>query len=171
MGIEPKNKGFTLIELIVVIGILGTLAVGAMVALNPLAQFQKANDARRKSDLAQIQRALESYYQDHNNYPGGNESNGYKIQDWDTARQNFKDGSSPVDWGSAWQPYMNVLPKNPNSSSHYAYYSPDGQSYYLYASLDRVSSSDQCQGAAPCGTTACVSGKCNFGVSSPDVTP
>jgi len=156
MEIEVKNKGFTLLEMIIVIGILGILAVGAIVALNPLAQFEKANDARRKSDLAQIQRALETYYQDHNQYPTNTDS--YQI-----------DG---VPWGSSWQPYMNVLPEDPTSSKHYAYYSPDGQSYYIYASLDRVDTSDQCQGSAPCGsTTVCGGGKCNYGVSSPNVTP
>jgi general secretion pathway protein G len=159
MGIELKYKGFTLIELVVTIGILGILAVGALVALNPLAQFQKANDTRRKSDLAQVQRALEVYYQDHSRYPTYT-NNTYQIN-----------GAA---WGSSWQPYMNVVPKDPTSSHHYAYYSSNGQSYYIYASLDRVSASDQCQAVspAPCGSaTACGSGKCNFGVSSPDVKP
>ena len=156
-----RASGFTLIELIVVIGILGILAVAALVVLNPLAQFQKADDARRKSDLAQIQRGLELYYQDHNQYPAYT-TDTYQI--------------SGVVWGSNWSPYMSVLPSDPIPTNHYVYYvSTDGQSYYLYTSLDRPSSSDLCKGVSPvpCGsTTACGSGNtCNYGVSSSNVSP
>jgi prepilin-type N-terminal cleavage/methylation domain-containing protein len=159
-----KNKGFTLVELIVAIGILGILAIAAIVALNPYAQLQKANDARRKSDLAQIQRVLESYYQDNNKYPIATAAP-YQIPG--------------VSWGSSWQPYINVLPKDPISSKHYVYYST-GESYYIYASLDRGNSDPKtCSGnlcSAPTNSgidmrAACGSGNCDFGVSSPDVTP
>ncbi|MGA2911511.1 MAG: prepilin-type N-terminal cleavage/methylation domain-containing protein [Candidatus Levyibacteriota bacterium] len=166
MEIKFKNEGFTLIELIVVIGILGILAVGALLVLNPLAQFQKANDVRRKSDLAQIQRALEVYYQDNNKYPIVATAP-YQIPG--------------VSWGNSWQPYMDVLPQDPSSSKNYVYYSPSGQSYYIYASLDRGSNDPAaCSGglcSAPANSsinmqTACGSGgDCNYGVSSPDVTP
>jgi prepilin-type N-terminal cleavage/methylation domain-containing protein len=159
-----RNKGFTLIELIIVIGILGVLAVAAVVALNPIAQFQKANDVRKKSDLAQIQRALESYYQDNNSYPVVIASP-YQIPG--------------VAWGKSWEPYMTLLPQDPDSSKQYVYYS-DGQTYYIYASLDRGSNDAQaCNNdlcSAPTGSsidmkTACGGGPCDFGVSSPDVTP
>ena len=169
MRIKLKNKGLTLIELVIVIGILGILAVAALVALNPLAQFQKADDVRRKSDLAQIQRALESFYQDYGSYPQN--TSDYLITYIDKTQNS--PASVTVQWGSSWQPYMNVFPKDPSSSNHYAYYSPDGQSYYLYAILDRVNTSDQCQAKSPvpCGDPICGTGGCNYGVSSPNVTP
>ncbi|MFH1456844.1 MAG: prepilin-type N-terminal cleavage/methylation domain-containing protein [Patescibacteria group bacterium] len=62
-----KNKGFTLIELLVVIAIIGLLATLAVVALNNARA--KARDARRISDIKQIQTALEMYYNDANLYP------------------------------------------------------------------------------------------------------
>ncbi|HOY56341.1 MAG TPA: prepilin-type N-terminal cleavage/methylation domain-containing protein [bacterium] len=63
-----KNiKGFTLIELLVVISIIGLLSTLAMVALTN-ARI-KARDARRVSDIKQIQTALELYAQDANRYP------------------------------------------------------------------------------------------------------
>ena len=43
-------------------------------------QFKKADDTKRKSDLAQIQRALEAYYQDFGMYPDDNNATStYKI--------------------------------------------------------------------------------------------
>jgi prepilin-type N-terminal cleavage/methylation domain-containing protein len=63
-----KNlRGFTLIELLVVIAIIGLLSTMAVYAYN-LARVE-ARDAKRKSDLKQIQKALELYYDDFGTYP------------------------------------------------------------------------------------------------------
>ncbi|MFA4834332.1 MAG: type II secretion system protein [Patescibacteria group bacterium] len=62
-----KQKGFTLIELLVVIAIIGLLSTLAVVALNNARQ--KSRDAKRVSDIKQIQTALELYYNDANAYP------------------------------------------------------------------------------------------------------
>jgi prepilin-type N-terminal cleavage/methylation domain-containing protein len=157
-----KRNGFTLIELIVVIGIIAIMASAVIAVLNPLGQFQKSQDARRKSDLAQIQRGLEAYYQDYQSYPSAVDG---KIAP-------LPDGTA-VNWGSSWQPYMNVIPVDPESSHSYAYTS-DGQSYRVYASLDRGSSDPQaCNGGAVCtnATGLNCGGTCNYGVSSPNVSP
>src|SRR3989344_9497938 len=52
-----KSKGFTLIELLIVITIIGILASLTLASYS--GTQQKARDAVRKSDLAQIKRALE----------------------------------------------------------------------------------------------------------------
>ncbi|MBU1070815.1 type II secretion system GspH family protein [Patescibacteria group bacterium] len=57
-----KNKGFTLIELLVVISIIGVLA--GMAAFNFQQARERARDVQRKSDLKQLQNALESYKND-----------------------------------------------------------------------------------------------------------
>ena len=62
-----KQKGFTLIELLVVIAIIGLLSTLAVVALNNARM--KSRDAKRVSDIKQIQTALELYYNDANAYP------------------------------------------------------------------------------------------------------
>ena len=65
--IKQNKKGFTLIELLVVIAIIGLLSTLAVVALNNARS--KARDAKRISDIKQIQTALELYYNDANSYP------------------------------------------------------------------------------------------------------
>ena len=54
-----RNKGFTLIELLVVIAIIGILSSVVLASLN--SARKKSRDARRISDLKQIQLALEMY--------------------------------------------------------------------------------------------------------------
>src|ERR1035437_3562444 len=115
-----NNTGFTLIELIVAIGILGVMAVAAMAALNPFAQFQKANDAKRKADLSQIQKALETYYQDYGQYPAYVLDSGYYYLNPVVTPPAT---TAEKKWGTSWQPYMNVLPIDPTSSKSYVYYS------------------------------------------------
>ena len=62
-----KPKGFTLVELLVVIAIIGLLSTLAVVSLG--SARSKARDARRISDIKQIQTALELYYADQGVYP------------------------------------------------------------------------------------------------------
>ncbi len=57
-----KKLGFTLIELLIVIAILGVLTALVLLAINPAQRLRQARDAGRKSDIAQIATALESYY-------------------------------------------------------------------------------------------------------------
>lgn len=183
------RKGFTLIELIIVIAIISILVVTVLAVLDPLAQFQKANDARRKSDLSQMQKALESYYQDKGRYPktrGDPSTNPYYcFQDF------FK---TPPDvgqylyycMGTSWAPYMDVVPSDPTPGHSYQYYaSADGQTYYIYARLERgnkdpsvCNGGNRCQSIDDLGLTnlfCTLPGKgnlvCNYEVSSPNTSP
>ena len=67
MRITKQNKGFTLIELMVVITIIGILSVGG--AVTYIVQIQKARDGTRITDLGQLQSMMEEYYQDNSYYP------------------------------------------------------------------------------------------------------
>ncbi|HOZ36704.1 MAG TPA: prepilin-type N-terminal cleavage/methylation domain-containing protein [bacterium] len=66
---KNNKKGFTLIELLVVIAIIGLLATLSVVALNNARM--KSRDAKRVSDIKQVQTALELYFVDQNSYPTG----------------------------------------------------------------------------------------------------
>ncbi len=63
------QKGFTLIELIVAIVMLGILAAALILFIDPIKQLNKAKDAQREKDVKQVQQALDTYYNDHNCYP------------------------------------------------------------------------------------------------------
>ncbi len=67
MNISKKHTGFTLIELLVVMAIIGILSGVVLTSLN--GARQKGRDARRISDIKQIQLALELYYDSNNKYP------------------------------------------------------------------------------------------------------
>lgn len=60
-----KQLGFTLIELIVVIGILAILLAIVLVAVNPAHQFSLANDTQRRSDVNAILNAVYQYSAEH----------------------------------------------------------------------------------------------------------
>lgn len=53
-----SKKGFTLIEILIVIAIIAILAAGVILALNPGRQFAKTNDAKRSAHLNQIMSAI-----------------------------------------------------------------------------------------------------------------
>ena len=53
-----KNTGFTLIELIVVVGILSMLSIVVMSAIKPARRFSETRDARRAEDANQILSAV-----------------------------------------------------------------------------------------------------------------
>lgn len=170
-GDNMKRKGFTLIELILVVAIIGIFSAGVLAAINPSQQVQKANDSRRKTDLEMIQRALEAYYADNGRYPT-------------SSTNEIVNNSIVVVWGSSWQPYMDTLPKDPDSNRRYVYgVSADGQTYGLYASLERGTDAQACHsngsacdslatfGISTQPATSCKGGICNYGVTSANINP
>lgn len=67
-----KTKGFTLVELLLVIGIIATLAVVVFVALDPAKRFADARSARRLSDAETILSAVHQFVIDNKGvFPAG----------------------------------------------------------------------------------------------------
>jgi len=56
-----KKRGFTLVELLIVIAILAVLSTATVVVLNPAELLAQARDSQRMQDLASIQTALAFY--------------------------------------------------------------------------------------------------------------
>ncbi len=124
---KHKN-GFTLIEILVVISILAGFIT--MLVPNFMAARIKSRDSKRKSDLRQIQKALELYRQDQipQVYP----------TDLPSACEAWKNADSSV-------VYMNSVPGDPMTScasstgqtSYYYLRDPsDTMKYVLYACLE-----------------------------------
>ena len=63
------KKSFTILELLIVIAILGIVLATYPLTVNFSGQIAKAQDGRRKQDLATLKKAFEDFYSDHNRYP------------------------------------------------------------------------------------------------------
>jgi len=55
---SEENRGFTLIEILIVIGMLAILATVVLVAVNPLRQFAQARNSQRQANVSAILNAL-----------------------------------------------------------------------------------------------------------------
>lgn len=110
-----KRKGFTLIEILIVVAIIGILASVVLVGLGPVQR--RGRDARRISDLRQVQTGLELYYNKHGIYPS--------TSDWPTLQSTLKGDSLGI----------SNVPDDPSSGKHYQYAS-DGASYVVAANLE-----------------------------------
>lgn len=107
-----QQKGFTLLELVIVIAILGTLF--ALVVPNIMGEPDKAKVAAVKIDIRQISSSLQRYYLHNNRYPTTEQG----LQALVT-----RPDSEPVP--KNWSPngYLDKLPKDPWGNT-YLYISP-----------------------------------------------
>lgn len=118
LKINTKNrtKGFTLIELLIVIAIIGVLATLLMV--NFVGVRQRARDAQRKSDLRQIQSALELYRSDQGVYP------------------NAIPACNTTSLAVTGTTYMQTIPCDPLGGSYT--YTSNGTTYSIVACLENL---------------------------------
>lgn len=64
--LSKNQKGFTLVELLVVIGILTILLSIVLIAINPARQFAQSNNTKRRADVVAIMNAVTQYAADNN---------------------------------------------------------------------------------------------------------
>ncbi len=124
-----ERKGFTLIEILIVVAIIAILASVVLVGLGPTQQAGR--DARRISDLTEAQNGLELYYNKCGIYPGDSTC---------TA------GSAGNTWAAVSQSVIGAgvgitaaFPDDPSSGKHYNYwYGTSNTTYVVGATLENV---------------------------------
>jgi general secretion pathway protein G len=65
--IKKRERGFTLVELMVVIVIIGLLAT--VVVINVMPALETASETKAKADIEMIDQAVQRYYLDNRRYP------------------------------------------------------------------------------------------------------
>ncbi len=144
-----KTGGFTLVELLVVVAIIGLLATLSVLALG--SARVRARDAKRLADIKTVQTALELYNNDQGGYPSAPAA-GLLIGDpagAPSARVLTSAGWEAAPTGSTT--YLPTAPDDPLGSQNYVY-------------NGRVSSAP---GAAVCSAGQCASYVIQFTLEGP----
>ena len=111
-----KQTGFSLVELMVVISIIGMLASAALANFGD--SRAAARDAKRIQDMNSLAVAFQLFFMDHGRYPGYTEdgvSNGAE----------FIGVGDDID--DALRPYINPVPRDPSHDGVLYFYSYDPQ--------------------------------------------
>ena len=135
--------GFTLIELIVCVTIIGVLV--ALFWINAPKFISQARDAKRKTDISALKSAFEDYFNDKQSYPPASL---------------FAAGNCGK---AAFAPYLPVFPCDPKTRLPYSYVTT-GKTYALYATLENSGTAS----SSTCSSTGCgLNNQGNIGVGSP----
>lgn len=76
------SLGFTLVELLIVIALLGILAAAVLAAINPIEQANRARDTRLKSDSSQLLAAIDRYFASQSEMPWATPTDPAPALDW-----------------------------------------------------------------------------------------
>ena len=120
-----KKRGFTLIEMLVVIGIIGILVAAGAVSYSTVQK--KARDAKRKDDLKVIQQSMEQYYS----------ICGYSYPT-SVSSGIICNGVTPA------VALLPTVPVDPRSASPYPFPTLDTTSYQVCATLETESVANYC---------------------------
>lgn len=115
------KKGFSLVELLVVITIIAILSVVAYSAVG--GQTIKAKDSKRKQDLNTMQSALEIYYVEYSKYPSS-------LTYCTTTPPSLT--TTPETHGCILKKHLSTIPKDP-SGQGYVYKTSSGNATYQIA--------------------------------------
>lgn len=133
--IGKKQLGFTLVELLIVVAVIGILS--ALLTANFIGVRQRARDAQRKADLKQMQSSLELYRADQGAYP--------------TAISNCGTSFKSPDCTSST--YMQKVPLDPGGTAYT--YSSNGTTYSIIACLENGNDSQKdSTNVSPCNGTS-----------------
>ncbi len=125
-----KSAGFTMIELLIVIGIIAVLATAVLAAINPVDQINKARDAGLVSSTSEMIKATERYYVTADAYPWNDAASP------PTSPDSAYSNSNPNSW-DAWITLMeNVGEVKKGYSAKIRDLSNSGISGFIYKELN-----------------------------------
>ncbi|OGK62463.1 hypothetical protein A2334_05500 [Candidatus Roizmanbacteria bacterium RIFOXYB2_FULL_38_10] len=137
---KEKRHGFSFIEILVVVTIIGIISTIGMVTYTEF--LKKSRDAKRKGDLEQIRASLEMYKSKNDSYPLTSEVTfGGDICD-----------DPPTCTSGIY--YLRKVPNDPKTAQYTYYYESNGIDYTLGAYLEQ-SSTSSCGDCAIVGATSC----------------
>ncbi len=133
---EP-SRGFTLIEVLVVIGIIAVLAAVVLVAVNPARQFKLARDSQRVSNVNALLNAVHQNISEHR----GNFVCLGAVRDIPTIPTVIKSSLTPNDPGDIAAcivpDYLSALPNDPSIvGAHYASTTDYNTGYELFRDIN-----------------------------------
>lgn len=108
-----SQRGFTLVEFLVAIIILGVVMGSLIIAFNPATQRKRVEDIDRQQTLQQIKNALETYYHDTNCYPTA-ENSPFVLA--------LSEGG---EWKEGSTLYIKDIPNDPNDPNLFVYKTDD----------------------------------------------
>lgn len=152
-----KIKGFTLVELLIVMAILIIMIIILIGILNPIALVNKARDSRRKKDLNRIRVAFEEYYNDKGCYP-----NDLPPENWLTNLNNSENCGTLV-----FGRWLNPWPCDPNGVSYVILTGYDDNCpkwFKIMTTLENKNDPD-------INITALTENGSNYAISSGNITP
>jgi general secretion pathway protein G len=125
---KNKHRGFTLVEILLTITLLGILASISLIGLSPNRQLSQSRDLIRQRDITDIQQALESYsIKNKGFYPEGVAVGIYKEICGETINANCVDLSGLV------PSYINNIPLDPSGSNYLIGVNPNNNGISVWA--------------------------------------
>jgi prepilin-type N-terminal cleavage/methylation domain-containing protein len=128
---KNSKSGFTLLEILLVIGIIAVLAVVIFIALDPAKRFKDARDSRRVTDVENILNAVHQYVVDNKGaFPAGLTEDTELMLGTYGASCDYYNGGCNVDTGACLDlredlaRYLKTIPQDPQlGSEQETYYS------------------------------------------------
>ncbi len=162
--------GLSLMEILIIVTLIITIAVAVLILFNPKRQIEKGWDSKRKTELGQLRKILEDWYNDKNCYPRPNQIC------YDSVVNNTCHICGRVLTPTDFSPYLKTLPCDPQHPTKKYLYQVDNVTcptwYRIYTTLsnpaDPAINEVGCR--QYCGIGNYTGFIYNYGISSPNTS-